>query len=106
MAALIDFAFTVVQALIQIFIWAVIASAILSWLVAFNVINLRNQFVYNIVRFLDAVTRPVLRPLQRLIPPLGGIDISPIILILVLSIGSAKLLTPLKYYLISAVSGG
>ncbi|MBU1375870.1 MAG: YggT family protein [Alphaproteobacteria bacterium] len=106
MAALIDFAFTVLQALIQIFIWAVIASAILSWLVAFNVINLRNQFVYNVVRFLDAVTRPVLQPLQRIIPPLGGIDISPIILILVLSIGSAKLLTPLKYYLISMVSGG
>lgn len=106
MAALIDFAFTVVQALIQIFIWALIASAVLSWLVAFNVINLRNQFVYNVVHFLDAVTRPVLRPFQRLIPPLGGIDISPIILILVLSIGSAKLLTPLKYYLITLVSGG
>ncbi|HEX7887342.1 MAG TPA: YggT family protein [Phenylobacterium sp.] len=106
MAALIDFAFTVLQALIQIFIWAVIASAIMSWLVAFNVINLRNQFVYNLGRFLDAVTRPVLRPVQRIIPPLGGIDISPIIVILVLSIGSTKLLTPLKYYLISLVSGG
>jgi len=105
MAALADFSITLLQALIQIFIWAVIISAILSWLVAFNVINLRNQFVYGVARFLDAVTRPVLRPVQRIIPPLGGIDISPIIVILVLSIGSAKLLTPLKFYLIGVLSG-
>lgn len=105
MAALIDFSITLLQALIQVFIWAVIVSAVMSWLVAFNVINLRNQFVYNLVRFLDAVTRPVLRPVQRIIPPLGGIDISPIIVILVLSIGSAKLLEPLKNYLIAVSSG-
>ena len=106
MAALIDFFFTLMQALIQIFIWVMIANAILSWLVAFDVINVRNQMAYNVVRFLDAVTRPVLRPVQRIIPPLGGIDISPIIVILVLSLGSSKLLTPLKYYLIAQVSGG
>ena len=46
---------------------------------AFDVINLRNQFVYNVAHFLDAVTRPVLRPVQKIIPPLGGVDISPII---------------------------
>lgn len=105
MVALIDFVFTIVQALIQLFIWAVIISAVMSWLVAFNVINLRNAFVYNVARFLDAVTQPVLRPVQRVIPPLGGMDISPIIVILVLSIGSAKLLTPLKYYLMSSAAG-
>lgn len=74
----------VLQGIIGLLIFAIIASAILSWLVAFNVINLRNQFVYGVARFLDAVTAPVLRPFQRLIPPLGGVDISPIIVILLL----------------------
>jgi YggT family protein len=63
---------------------AIIISAVLSWLVAFDVINLRNQFVYNIARFLEAVTRPVLRPVQKVIPPIGGVDISPIIVLLVI----------------------
>ena len=65
-------------------IYAIIINAILSWLVAFDVINLRNQFVYNIARALEAITAPVMRPVQRIIPPLGGVDISPIIVILVL----------------------
>mgnify|MGYP001449037446 FL=1 len=79
-----SFAHFILDALLGLLILAIIVSAILSWLVAFNVINLRNQFVYGVVRFLDAVTRPVLAPFQRIIPPLGGVDISPIIAILVL----------------------
>jgi YggT family protein len=78
------FIFSIVEGLLQLLIFAIIASAIMSWLVAFNVINLRNQFVYGVARFLDAVTRPVLRPVQRIIPPLGGVDISPIVVILIL----------------------
>lgn len=104
MAAIIDFVFTLLQGLIQLFIWAVIVSAVMSWLVAFDVINLRNAFVANVARFLDAVTRPILAPVQRIIPSLGGIDISPIIVIMVLSLASGKLLTPLKYYLMAQVS--
>jgi len=104
MAAIVDFAFTLIQGLIQLFIWAVVISAVMSWLVAFDVINLRNRFVYNVAHFLDAVTRPVLRPVQKIIPPLGGIDISPIIVIMVLGLGSSKLLTPLKYYLMNQVA--
>ena len=104
MAAIIDFVFTLLQGLIQLFIWAVIISAVMSWLVAFDVINLRNAFVANVARFLDAVTRPILAPVQRIIPSLGGIDISPIIVIMVLSLASGKLLTPLKYYLMAQVS--
>ena len=72
---------------------ALIASAILSWLVAFDVINLRNQFVYNVAKFLDAVTRPVLAPFQKIIPPLGNVDISPIVAILVIS-GIQRYLLP------------
>jgi YggT family protein len=74
----------VLDAILGLLILAIIISAIMSWLVAFNVINLRNQFVYGVVRFLEAVTRPVLAPFQRIIPPLGGVDISPIVAILIL----------------------
>lgn len=69
---------------INLFIWALIISAILSWLVNFNVVNPRNQFVYMVGNFLYRVTEPALRPLRRVIPVMGGIDISPIALILIL----------------------
>lgn len=80
----LSFVFFVVRGLLNLLLIAIIVSAILSWLVAFNVVNLRNQLVYNVVRALDSVTRPVLRPFQRLIPPLGGVDISPILVILLI----------------------
>src|SRR5207244_776523 len=79
-----SFLYFIVRSLLELLVWAIIISAIISWLVAFDVINLRNRFVYNVSRFLDSVTAPVLRPVQRIIPPLGGVDISPIIVILVL----------------------
>lgn len=74
----------VLDGILNLLVWAMIISAIMSWLVAFDVINYRNRFVYNVARVLDAVTRPVLRPFQKIIPPLGGVDISPIIAILVI----------------------
>ena len=69
---------------IDIYLWLIIASAIFSWLFAFNVINSRNQFVAMVGDFLFRVTEPALRPIRRLLPDLGGIDISPIILLLIL----------------------
>lgn len=69
---------------IDIYIYVLIASVILSWLVAFNVINTSNQFVYMIGNFLHKATEPALRRIRRYIPDLGGIDISPLILILLL----------------------
>ena len=87
------FAFDLVITLV---IWLLVANAVLSWLVAFDVINLRNRFVYNVSRFLDAVTRPVLAPFQRMIPSLGGVDISPIIVILILQ-GVIRYLLPLIF---------
>lgn len=86
------FIVAIIGGLLQLMIFALIVSAILSWLVAFNVINIRNRMAYEVVRVLDAVTRPVLRPFQRIIPPLGGVDISPIIAILVLSAAQRYLL--------------
>lgn len=76
--------FWLLSTVIELFIWAVIISAILSWLVAFNVVNTGNRFVYMVGDFLHRVTEPALRPIRNLIPNLGGIDISPIVLILLL----------------------
>ena len=71
-----------VNAVVTLMIWCIIASAILSWLFAFDVINPRNRFVGQIAYVLDTVTRPILGPLQRVVPSLGGIDITPIIALL------------------------
>ena len=68
--------------LLTLYIWILIASAILSWLVAFNVINTRNRVVYMIGDTLYRLTEPALRPIRSVLPNLGGIDISPLILIL------------------------
>jgi YggT family protein len=67
---------------IDLFIWVVIISAIFSWLIAFNVVNTSNKFVYTVGEMLYRVTEPALRPIRRFMPNLGGIDISPVILIL------------------------
>jgi YggT family protein len=69
---------------IEIYIYLVIAMAILSWLVAFDVLNPRSQVVRTIGQFLWRITEPPLKPIRRILPNLGGIDISPVILILVL----------------------
>ncbi|MBL0933431.1 MAG: YggT family protein [Rhizobiaceae bacterium] len=74
---------TIILAL-DIYWWLIILSAIFSWLYAFNVVNPRNQFVGTIGNFLYKVTEPALRPIRRLLPDLGGIDISPIILLLLI----------------------
>lgn len=70
--------------ILDIYIWVVIISVILSWLVAFNVINTRNQFVYAVGSFLHRITEPALRPIRRYLPSLGGIDLSPLVLILLI----------------------
>ncbi len=74
---------TIILAL-DIYWWLIILSAIFSWLYAFNVVNPRNQFVGTIGNFLYKVTEPALGPIRRMLPDLGGIDISPIILLLVI----------------------
>ena len=91
-----SFLLFVVDGLLQLLVIAIIISAVLSWLVAFDVINLRNRFVYNVARFLDAVTRPILRPVQKVIPAIGGVDISPIIVLLVIQ-GIRQYLLPLVF---------
>jgi YggT family protein len=106
MTALIVFVFIILHYLIQAVIWIVIANAIISWLIAFDVINMRNRTVNQIVRFLDAITRPILQPLRRVIPTLGGIDITPVILIIVLQAADVALLPALAHWLIGLTGGG
>ena len=71
-----------IDTIITIYIWLLIASAVLSWLVAFNVVNTRNPIVHSIGEFLYRITEPALRPIRDILPNLGGIDVSPVILIL------------------------
>ena len=74
----------IVLIVLDLYIWLLIASAILSWLIAFNVVNTRNQFVAAVAEFLDRITEPVLAPIRHMRPTFGGLDISPIIVILII----------------------
>lgn len=76
--------FQTIDLALQLYTWILIASAVYSWLYSFNVINSGNQFVNSIGLFLYNVTEPVLRPIRRFLPNLGGIDISPIIVLLII----------------------
>jgi YggT family protein len=80
MRALLD----VILVALQLYVWILIAAAILSWLIAFNVVNTRNSVVATIATFLYQITEPALRPIRNMMPNLGGIDISPVILILII----------------------
>jgi YggT family protein len=71
-----------IDTVITLYIWILIGAAILSWLIAFNVVNIRNPFVASIAKFFYNVTEPALRPIRSVLPNLGGIDISPVILII------------------------
>ncbi|CAL8978969.1 hypothetical protein RHODGE_RHODGE_03279 [Rhodoplanes serenus] len=71
-----------ISTLLTLYVYVLIAAAVLSWLIAFNVVNTRNQAVSTIGEFLYRITEPVLRPIRRMMPDLGGIDISPVIVIL------------------------
>ena len=77
-------ALRVLSIAIDIYIYLLIAMAILTWLVAFDVLNPRSQVVRTIGTFLWKITEPALRPIRRILPNLGGIDISPVLLILLL----------------------
>jgi YggT family protein len=79
MVRLLDF----ISALITLYVYIIIAGAVMSWLIAFNVVNPYNQFVRSIWQALNVLTEPLLRPIRRLMPDLGGIDISPVVLILI-----------------------
>lgn len=72
--------------ILKFFFWVIIAQVVLSWLIAFDVINVRNQKAVNLIQLLNKITDPVFRPLRKFIPPIAGIDITPIIVIFAISI--------------------
>jgi len=88
----------ILNGLISLMIWAIVISAIMSWLTAFNVINLRNSAVAGVQRVLEILTAPVLAPLQRIIPPIGGLDITPVFALLILQ--------GVQRYILPALLGG
>ena len=76
--------FILLDSLITIYLWIIIINAILSWLVAFNVLNTQNKFVFSVLNVTYKLTDPALNKIRRFIPMFGSIDISPVILILLL----------------------
>ena len=80
MRALLD----VIMLVLQLYWYIVLAMIIMSWLISFNVVNTRNRFVYVVSDVLYRVTEPVLRPLRRILPNVGGLDLSPLVLLLII----------------------
>ncbi len=71
-----------INTILQLYMWVIIAGAVMSWLVAFEVVNTRNRFVAMALDFTYRLTEPLMRPIRRVIPSISGIDLSPVILIL------------------------
>ena len=78
--------FGIVDMILQLLVWIIIAQAIISWLVAFNVINTSSNFVRTLLGTLERLTEPLYRPIRKILPDFGGIDLSPIVLILAIQI--------------------
>jgi YggT family protein len=76
--------FDIVIMLLWILSWIIIGQAILSWLVAFNVINTHNDFVRTLLQALDRITAPLYRPIRKILPDFGGLDFSPLVVLLII----------------------
>ena len=72
--------------LLDVVFWVIVIQVILSWLVAFDVVNVRNPQAANLVRFFEKITAPIYQPLRKVIPPIAGIDITPIIVIITIEV--------------------
>ena len=84
--------FDIVDLLLQVLLWIIIIQAVLSWLIQFNVINTHNDFVRTVWNGLDRVTAPLYRPIRRILPDLGGLDFSPMVVILLIVIARKLLM--------------
>jgi YggT family protein len=85
-AAMLYALFSIIDMILQVLVWIIIAQVIISWLVAFNVINTQSNFVRTLLDALDRMTAPLYRPIRKVLPDFGGIDFSPIVLILAIQI--------------------
>lgn len=93
--------FWLISELIQLYIYAIIIAVVISMLISFGVVNAHSRFVYTVSDFLNRLTEPALRPIRRILPDLGGIDISPVIAILLLEFLD-RLLASLYVHLVVA----
>jgi YggT family protein len=98
---LLDALFYVLSALLDLFWWAVILAVVMSLLVSFQVLDTRNRFVWTVGDFLHRITEPALRPIRRRLPNLGGIDLSPVVLLIAIT-AAGILLRALRGYMIQA----
>ena len=103
---ILEFAHVVIDSLLAVLFWLVIANAVMSWLIAFDIVNLRNRAAYAIVNGLERVTAPFLAPFRRFIPPIGGLDITPVILLILISAVRHPLLDGLFNWLAGALGLG
>ena len=78
--------YDIIDMILQLLVWIIIAQVIISWLVAFNVINTSSNFVRTVLDVLERLTSPLYRPIRKILPDFGGIDFSPIVLILAIQI--------------------
>ena len=76
----------ILQILLNVLWWIIVVQAILSWLISFNVINLHNEFVRNIWNALGVITEPIYRPIRRILPDFGALDLSPLVVLVILMI--------------------
>lgn len=94
----------IVSSLIGLLVMVLVVNAVMSWLIAFDVINLRNRLVYSISRTLDGISNPVLAPVRRIMPTMGGLDISPVITIIILQ-AAGQYLVPWLFAPLRAIIG-
>ena len=87
--------FQIIMILLNVLWWIIIVQAIMSWLIAFNVINTHNDFVRSIMIALDRLTEPLYRPIRKLMPDLGALDLSPMVILLAIVIIQQAILPPL-----------
>jgi YggT family protein len=102
---LINFSFFIVGAILTAILWMIFAYVIATWLVQFNVINMRNRFMRSVVYFLERFSEAILRPVRRFVPPIGGLDLSPFLVSLLIIGTTGYLLPALQITLIQAVGG-
>lgn len=87
--------FQIIDLLLNILQWIIIVQAILSWLVAFNVVNTQNDFVRQLLTALDRITEPLYRPIRKILPDFGGIDFSPFVVLILIVVIRSRLIQPL-----------
>jgi YggT family protein len=87
----------IVEIALDVLWWVIIAQVVLSWLIAFNVLNVQSGGVRKFIVALDRLTAPLYRPIRRLLPDFGGLDFSPFIILVAIALLESRVLEPLKY---------